>query len=39
MPVTSKEQIAKHRIVNSKDLIDSILHKDDFCWQNDTLMP
>jgi quercetin dioxygenase-like cupin family protein len=38
MPVTSKEQIATHRIVNSKDLIDIVLHKDDFNWQNDTLM-
>ncbi|GAC27231.1 cupin domain-containing protein [Brumicola pallidula] len=38
MPVTSKEQIATHRIVNSKDLIDIVLHKDDFSWQSDTLM-
>jgi len=38
MPVTSKEQIAKHRIANSKDLIDIVLHTDDFRWQNDTLM-
>ncbi|GAB55990.1 cupin domain protein [Glaciecola punicea ACAM 611] len=38
MPVTSQQQIAEHRIVNSKDLVDIVLHKEDFFWQDDTLL-
>lgn len=38
MPVTSQKQIAEHRTVNSKDLIDIVLRMEDFVWQNDTLL-
>jgi quercetin dioxygenase-like cupin family protein len=38
MPVTSQQQIAEHRIVNSQDLNDVVLRVEDFVWQNDTLL-
>lgn len=36
MPVTSNEEIAKHRIVGSEAMNDIIIRTDDFAWSNNT---